>query len=121
MKRLFCATFLVVNFCYAQTDKFVVDALVTPKTKPKTITVGGVKADISGFTNDAIQRAVDALPAEGGTVKMDVGVFKMKAPVRLPSNVKLLGSGPETILKRIDGFHTRFIVDADFGELKLTG
>jgi hypothetical protein len=120
MKRLFCATFLVVNFCYAQTDKFVVDALVTPKTKPKTITVGGVKADISGFTNDAIQRAVDALPAEGGTVKMDVGVFKMKAPVRLPSNVKLLGSGPETILKRIDGFHTRFIVDADFGELKLT-
>ena len=111
---------LLTNVCLAQNNSFVVDALVSPKTKERIITVGGINADMPGFTNAAIQRAVDALPDEGGTVKLETGQFKMMAPVRLPSNVKLIGSGPETILKRIDGFHSKFIVDADFGELKLT-
>ena len=56
----------------------------------------------------------------GGTVRLNAGKFIIKAPVRLKSNVKLIGSGPETILRRIDGYHSKFIVDADFGELKLT-
>ena len=111
---------LLTNVCLAQNNSFVVDALVSPKTKERIITVGGINADMPGFTNAAIQRAVDALPDEGGTVKLETGQFNMMAPVRLPSNVKLIGSGPETILKRIDGFHSKFIVDADFGELKLT-
>lgn len=63
---------------------------------------------------------VDALPEEGGTVKLNPGVYRIKAPVKLPSNVNLIGSGKETILKRIDGFRSKFIVDADYGELKLT-
>ncbi len=113
-------SFLLTTYGYAQTDKYTVDALVTPKVPARIITVGSAQADIPGFTNEAIQRAVDALPPNGGTVKMDAGEYKMKAPVRLPSHVRLTGSGPGTILKRIDGFHTRFIVDADFGELKLT-
>ncbi|KKK97693.1 hypothetical protein LCGC14_2650210, partial [marine sediment metagenome] len=73
-----------------------------------------------GFTNEAIQMAVDALPPEGGTVKINPGEFRMKAPVRLRSDMKLVGSGPETILKRIDGYHSKYIIDADFGELKVT-
>jgi hypothetical protein len=93
---------------------------VFPKRQQQTITVGGPNADIQGFTNEAIQIAVDALPAEGGSVKIGTGTYTMKAPVRLKSNVRLSGSGPETILKRIDGYHSRFIVDADYGELKLT-
>jgi nitrous oxidase accessory protein NosD len=120
MKNLFFFLMLVASYCYGQSDKFTVDALVTPKIPAKVITVGGAQADIPGFTNEDIQRAVDALPSNGGTVKMDAGEYKIKAPVRLPSNVRLIGSGPGTILKRIDGFHTKFIVDADFGELKLT-
>jgi nitrous oxidase accessory protein NosD len=117
MKKLILLL-LLSNACYAQRN-VVVDALVTPKTKERVITVGGASADIQGFSNAAIQRAVDALPDEGGTVKMGAGEYKMMAPVRLPSNVKLLGSGPATILKRIDGFRSKFILDADFGELKL--
>ena len=58
---------------------------------------------------------MDALPPEGGTVKINPGEFRMKAPVRLRSDMKLVGSGPETILKRIDGYHSRYIIDADFG------
>ena len=104
----------------AQIDNFKVDALVFPKKQERIITVGGTNADIREYTNEAIQVAVDALPAEGGTVKLNSGQFTIKAPVRLRSNVRLIGSGPETVLRRIDGFHSRFVVDADFGELKLT-
>ncbi|MDH4089208.1 MAG: right-handed parallel beta-helix repeat-containing protein [Cyclobacteriaceae bacterium] len=118
--RLLLSFLLLTNVCVAQEGKFTVDALVSPKTKERIISVGGPTADMPGNTNEAIQRAVDALPAEGGTVKMDPGQYNIMAPVRLPSNVKLIGSGPETILVRIDGFHTKFIIDADFGELKLT-
>jgi hypothetical protein len=37
----------------------------------------------------------------------------------MKSNVKLLGAGRETILKRVASHRTRFIDDADYGELKL--
>jgi len=120
MKNLLFALLLVSNILCAQTDKFIVDALVSPKKPEKMISVGGITADIHGYTNEAIQLAVDAMPAEGGTVSLNAGKFRIKAPVRLKSNVKLIGSGQETILKRIDGYHSKFIVDADFGELKLT-
>ncbi|HEX8041559.1 MAG TPA: hypothetical protein VF490_20570, partial [Chryseosolibacter sp.] len=87
MKNLFfLLSFLLTPYCYAQTDRYTVDALVTPKVPARIITVGSARADIPGFTNEAIQRAVDALPPNGGTVKMDAGEYKMKAPVRLPSN-----------------------------------
>ncbi len=118
--RTIIALLLLGNVCFAQNKEFVVDALVNPRTKASVITVGGVNSDIQGYTNETIQRAVDALPQVGGTVKMDPGLYRIMAPVRLPSNSRLIGSGPETVLKRIDGFHSKFIVDADFGELKLT-
>jgi hypothetical protein len=120
MKNVVFVLLMLPGVLFSQTKNFVVDALVYPKKQEKIITVGGTNADIQGFTNEAVQTAVDALPVEGGTVKMNPGTFKIKAPVRLKSNTRLVGSGPETILKRIDGFHTKFIVDADFSELKLT-
>src|SRR3979411_444096 len=119
MKRIFFFLLLTPCVNFAQTEKFVVDALVKPKTQERLITVGGPYASIQGFTNQDIQIAVDALPAEGSTVKLDPGEFKMMAPVRLRSNVKLIGSGSETVLKRIDGYHSKFVIDADYGELKI--
>jgi nitrous oxidase accessory protein NosD len=120
MKKLIFIFLLAPALLSAQTNQYTVDALVTPQRPERIITVGGEKSDIAGFTNEAIQVAVDALPSEGGTVKLGPGKFIMKAPVRLKSNVKLIGSGPETILRRIDGYHSKFVVDADFGELKIT-
>jgi len=120
MKRIFFIFLLIPFGSFAQTEKFVVDALVKPKTPERVITVGGPSATIQGFSNQAIQTAVDALPHEGGTVKLEAGEYKMMAPVRLKSNVKLIGSGDKTILKRIDGYHSKFIIDADYGELKVT-
>lgn len=104
----------------AQSINSFSDALVTPKTAKQIITVGGKNADIQGFTNQSIQFAIDAVAKTGGAVQLNPGVYKVKAPVRMKPNVNLIGSGKETILKREAGVQTKYIVDADFGELKLT-
>ncbi|NQU85386.1 MAG: right-handed parallel beta-helix repeat-containing protein [Mariniphaga sp.] len=96
------------------------DALVSPKVKNLEITVGGIDADISGYNNQSIQYAIDAVAKTGGTVILNPGNFDIIAPVRMKSNVKLIGSGKESILKRGVGVQTKYIVDADYGELKLT-
>ena len=120
MKTLnFMLILIIPAFAVAQEMKSA-DALVNPKIAGRTITVGGDGADISGFTSRVIQMAVDAVANTGGTVKLTQGVFAIKSPVKMKPGVNLLGSGEETILKRTKGFQTKFVVDADFGELKLT-
>ncbi|KPK87285.1 MAG: hypothetical protein AMS27_03035 [Bacteroides sp. SM23_62_1] len=106
-------------FLFAQERKKA-DALVDPKIAERTITVGGETADISGFNNQSIQFAIDAIEKTGGTVLLNPGLYEIIAPVRMKSNVKLVGSGKETVLKRGKGIQTKYIVDADYGELKIT-
>ena len=96
------------------------DALVSPKIAEREITVGGENATIPGFNNQSIQYAIDAIENTGGTVLLKPGLYEIIAPVRLKSNVRLVGSGKETILKRSKGIQTKYIIDADYGELKLT-
>ena len=121
MKRfILLPLILVFVSAFAQTNSYIVDALVDVKSNKRTISVGGLEADISGFTNTHIQFAIDALGQSGGTVKLTKGTFTIEAPVRLYSNINLIGSGPETVLKKTKGVQSRYIVDADYGELKLT-
>ena len=110
--------FFTPVFLIAQSKMYKVDALVTPKTVKNIITIGGANADISGYTNQSIQFAIDAVAKTGGTVKLNPGIFEIIAPVRMKSNVKLFGSGKETTLKRGAGAQTNYVVDADNGELK---
>jgi hypothetical protein len=122
MKNLILIILLVAGtqFLSAQPSEKKVDALVSPKLAEKEITVGGADADVCGFNNQSIQYAIDAVSKTGGTVKLNPGLYEITAPVRMKSNVKLIGSGNETILKREKGVQTRFVVDADYAELKLT-
>ncbi len=120
MKKIVLALILVSNVAYAQYDDYRVDALVTPKTRDVTITVGGKGADIQGFTNQAIQMAIDALPARGGTVRLLEGTFILKDAVHVYSNIKLVGSGESTVLKRDKGYISKMVVSADYAELKAT-
>lgn len=86
------------------------------------ITVGGTGADIAGFTSEAIQQAVDELKsrAGGGSIKLTEGIFHIRAPVKLYSRQELTGSGKETVLRKVDGFSTNLVIDADYGERQLT-
>jgi nitrous oxidase accessory protein NosD len=121
MKYLLINTLFFINsLALAQPGQFIVDALVSPKSSRKILTVGGPDADVPGFTNKFIQFAIDAVATTGGKVKLTDGTFDIQSPVHMRSNVDLEGSGPETILKKSDGVQTRFTVDADYGELKLT-
>jgi len=117
--NLLLTVFLLPIFLFAQEIKEA-DALVSPRVAERTLTVGGASADILGFDNQSIQFAIDAVAKTGGIVKLSPGLYQITAPVRMKSNVKLLGSGKETILKRDKGVQTNYIIDADFGELKLT-
>ena len=121
MEKIF--TILMITFSImlnAQERLKVADALVSPRIAGQLITVGGPGAQIQGFNNQSIQFAIDAVAKTGGTVQLSPGIFEIKAPVRMKSNVKLVGAGRETVLKRGAGVQTRYIIDADFGELKLT-
>jgi len=114
--------FLLLAFpiCIYAQEAGKADALVSPKFAEREITIGGNNADVAGFDNRSIQFAIDAIEGSGGTVYLNPGNYEIIAPVRLKSNVRLVGSGKATVLKRDQGVQTNYIVDADYGELKLT-
>jgi polygalacturonase len=104
----------------AQIDRGADEPLVTPRIKEQVISVGGPDADIAGFNNQSIQFAIDAVAKTGGEVRLNPGQYTIAAPIRMKSNVHLMGAGVQTILNKTAGVQTPFIVDADYGELKLT-
>ncbi|MDX2430178.1 MAG: right-handed parallel beta-helix repeat-containing protein [Bacteroides sp.] len=120
MKKLFLLIMLAFPMLLSAQENRKADALLTPKIAKLEISVGGENAKVSGFNNESIQYAIDALANTGGTVFLNPGLYEIKAPVRLKSNVRLIGSGKETVLKRSKGVQTKYIIDADFGELKLS-
>lgn len=98
-----------------------VEGLVQPKVDSSVISVGGPDADLSGFDSKSIQLALDATKTRGGgTVRLSPGTFKIVGPIRLYSNITLEGAGPETVLEKSEGFRTQFVIDADYGMLKVT-
>jgi len=110
---LFICLFMDINI-YGQNI-----GLVNVKQSEQVIIVGGPNADISGFSSDAIQIALDAIKTRGGgIVKLNPGVYNITGPLRLPDNSSLIGTGETTILKKCNGFKTSFIIDADWGMLK---
>ncbi|MFH0842412.1 MAG: right-handed parallel beta-helix repeat-containing protein [Bacteroidota bacterium] len=117
MKRLLVLIFASAVFYSAGYSQNI--GLVDIRRAEQVITVGGSDADIPGFTSDAINMAVDALKTRGGgTIKLNPGTYEIIGPVRLASNISLVGSGNNTILHKCDGFKTSFIIDADWGMLK---
>jgi hypothetical protein len=97
-------------------------SVVNPLIPEKRITIGGANADIHGYTSEAIQTAIDALhnSCNRGTVVLLPGTYDIIAPVRLYDNMSLVGSGPNTVLKKCKGFRSAFALDADYGELQIT-
>jgi hypothetical protein len=94
MKKTLLFLFVAIPIGLSAQEMQRADAMVTPRIAEREITVGGEDAHVSGL-------------------------YIITAPVRLRSNVDLVGFGSETILKRDRGVQTRYVVDADFGELQL--
>jgi len=64
----------------------------------------------------SIQDAVDSLPQSGGTVFIPRGIYVISTPIRVPSNVVMVGEGFETLLKLADGANCNVIENMHFDE-----
>ncbi len=96
-------------------------SIIEPEKRILTITIGGENADIKGYTSQAIQMAINSLRGlGGGIIKLLPGEYAITVPVNLYDNIKLVGSGSNTILKKSKGIRTKALIDAGYGELQLT-
>lgn len=86
-----------------------------------TITVGHDKADICGAGEKAIQAAVDSAARwGGGTVKILPGVYRFRNAVYLQSNVRIIGSGPDSTIVKEPSVTARLADDSDWFDQEIT-
>ncbi|EDY17964.1 hypothetical protein CfE428DRAFT_4394 [Chthoniobacter flavus Ellin428] len=98
------------------------DSVVEPDwTQRLTITVGPANADLVGTTEKPIQAAVDYVARlGGGTVKILPGTYRLRNAVYLQSKVRLLGSGPDTVLIKQPSSTTTLAADSDWFDQEIT-
>jgi hypothetical protein len=86
-----------------------------------TITVGPVKADLVGTSDRVIQAAVDTMARRGGgTVHLMPGTYTLRNAVRLSSGIRLLGSGPESIITKIASETVALADDSNWFDREIT-
>lgn len=85
------------------------------------ITVGPRKADIVGSTNLAIQAAVDlAARWKNATVRILPGKYVFRNAVVLPSGIRIIGSGNESILEKAPSTKTKLVANSDWYDQEIT-
>ena len=83
--------------------------------KRLTITVGPEKADVAGSTDKAIQAAVDYVARlGGGSVKVLPGVYRCRNSIFLPSGIRIVGSGLDSVLEKEASVATTLAEDSDW-------
>ena len=88
-----------------------------------TLTVGpdGKGADLAGRDDKVIQAALAHVARlGGGTVRLLPGTYALRNAVFLPSRVRLIGSGPETILTKIPSRTVALADDSDWYDREIT-
>jgi hypothetical protein len=86
-----------------------------------TLTVGNDRGDLCGKDERAIQAAVDTVARMGGgTVRLLPGTFKFRNAVYLCSNLRLLGSGPETKIVKEPSATSKLAADSDWYDQEIT-
>ena len=89
--------------------------------KGVTITVGIENAAIVGSDNYTLQAAVDYVSGlGGGTVCIGAGVYEMEDSLHLRSNVTVIGTGKDTVLRKRSGHISPLTTDGDYGEEQIT-
>lgn len=86
-----------------------------------TITVGNETGDLCGKDQRVIQAAVDtAARMGGGTIRLLPGTFRLRNAVYLCSNLRLIGSGPETVLVKEASAASKLASDSDWYDQEVT-
>ncbi|VTS06627.1 right-handed parallel beta-helix repeat-containing protein [Tuwongella immobilis] len=86
-----------------------------------TITVGTKDADLVGTNEKVIQAAVDLVARRGGgTVKILPGVYRLRNAVTLASNIRLQGSGADSVLIKEPSIGTKLVADTDWYDQEIT-
>jgi len=86
-----------------------------------TLTVGREKADLVGDDDRVLQAAVDYVARlGGGTVKVLPGVYTLRSAVVLPSKIRLLGSGADSVITKIASQNVLLAADSDWYDQEIT-
>lgn len=86
-----------------------------------TVTVGPEKADVIGSNDRALQAAVDYVARlGGGTVQILPGTYRLRNAIHLSSNLRIRGSGPESILIKEPWFGSKLVEDSDWYDQEIT-
>jgi hypothetical protein len=86
-----------------------------------TLKVGTKSGDLVGNSDQVIQAAVDYVARlGGGTVQLLPGTFTLRNAVHLPSKIRLVGSGDETIVTRGASESVALSADSDWYDQEIT-
>lgn len=86
-----------------------------------TLSVGPEKADLVGANEKVMQAAVDSVARwGGGTVKILPGAYRFRNAVYLQSNVRILGSGLDSVITKEPSILARLAEDADWFDQEIT-
>lgn len=86
-----------------------------------TVTVGPDRADLVGRNDRVIQAAVDYVARlGGGTVHLLPGTYTLRSAIHLPSRIRLLGSGPESIVTKIASETVALADDSNWYDQEIT-
>jgi hypothetical protein len=98
------------------------DMAIEPKWQEKlTVTVGPEKADMVGSDQRVLQAAVDYVARlGGGTVHVLPGIYRLRNAVYLQSNVRILGSGDDSVLTKEPSVTMKLAADSDWFDQEIT-
>jgi hypothetical protein len=86
-----------------------------------TVTVGQKQGDLIGSDDKVLQAAVDYVARlGGGTVKVLPGTYTLRNAVFLPSRIRLLGSGEESVITKIASERIELADDSDWYDQEIT-
>lgn len=86
-----------------------------------TLTVGPRAADLVGQDDKVLQAAVDYVARlGGGTVRILPGTYTLRNAVHLPSKIRLLGSGQDSVITKIASHTAALADDSDWYDQEIT-
>jgi len=86
-----------------------------------TVTVGREKADLCGTSDKVIQAAADYVARlGGGTVQVLPGEYRLRNSIFLPSGVRIVGSGLDSVLSKEAAVETTLEANSDWYDQEVT-